>query len=109
MVDAKITDGDLAVAVTGDVETVSGIDAMFQRARLCMTVPKGCFVYDRTLGAADDPALNTDKRTLVLGEALAKYGNTAVTVTGIDGGTTAVRVTIDGESREMEVQRYGDV
>ena len=109
MVDARIMGGDLATAATGDVETIGGADALFQRALLCMTVPKGSFVYDRSLGAAECVSTVPDKRALVLGEALAKYGNTAVCVTGIRDGVTAVRVTINGESRETEVQRYGDV
>ena len=37
------------------------------------------------------------------------FENTSVRVTGITGSAAEVLVTIDGESREMEVQSYGDV
>ena len=109
MVDARITEGDVAVTATGDAVTVSGADALFQRALLSMTVPKGSFIYDRELGSPVCDAADPDKRALVLGEALASYENTVVCVTEMTGDTTTVRVTIDGESRETEVRRYGDV
>ena len=109
MIDAKLTNGDVAVAVTGDVEVIGGTDALFQRAMLSMTVPQGSFVYDRALGAAACDSTVPDKQALVLGEALASYEDTAVRVSALTDGAAAVVVTIGGESREMEVRRYGNV
>lgn len=109
MIDIKIQNGDVVTDGTGRFSVISGKDAMFQRAVLCMTVPKGSFVYNRELGALPGGEGNAGKRELILGEALAAYPNTAVRVTGMTDDATAVTITIDGESRETEVRHYGSI
>ena len=109
MIDAKIIDGDVATDCGARFCEISGTDALFQRAIVCMTVPRGSFIYDRELGAGMCAQNSAAKRELSFDEALAKYENTSVRVTGITGSAAEVLVTIDGESREMEVQSYGDV
>ena len=50
MIDALIRNGDVATDGTGSIVRAEGADALFQRALLCLTVPKGSFLYDRELG-----------------------------------------------------------
>ena len=109
MIDALIRNGDVATDGTGSIVRAEGADALFQRALLCLTVPKGSFVYNRELGALPGGEGNAGKRELILGEALAAYPNTAVRVTGMTDDATAVTITIDGESRETEVRHYGSI
>jgi len=108
MVDVKIKNGDVVTDSTGCPVYVEGLDALFQRAVLRMTPPRGSFIYNRELGAercGEDCA----RTELLLAEALAGYADTQVRVLQIDGGVISAELTIGGESRVEEVRRYGDV
>ena len=48
--DVKILDGDLVIRNDGTPETVDGVQLTAQQMLIALTVPKGCFVYDRNLG-----------------------------------------------------------
>ena len=107
MIDVKITNGDVETDSAGSAKRISGRDVLFQRARLCMTVPKGSFVYDRELGA--QRGVTAAQTELLLGEALVKYPGTLVHVLGMTDGVARVSVGIDGESGTEEVRSYGNV
>ena len=109
MIDAKISHGDLAAAPSGGWETISGADAEFQRALLCMTVQKGSFIYDRELGRAAAQLPSAAKAELIFAEALAKYDNVRLCVNSVSENVASVTVAIDGESRTQEVRSYGNV
>ena len=63
------------------VETLSLREsaALFQRALLCLTVPKGSFLYDRELGVRSGGA-DLQRTELLFAEALAKYPSAQVSV-----------------------------
>lgn len=110
MIDAKLKNGDLTVDSAGSVIQISGKDALFQRAVICMTVPKGSFIYDRKLGTERVAEDDGQRTAQLFGEALAEYPDTTVRVVSISQeGVAAVRVTVDGESRIEEVRKYGNV
>lgn len=109
MIDAKISNGDLAAAPSGGWEMISGADVEFQRALMCMTVPKGSFIYDRELGRAAVDLSSAAKTELILGEALAKYDNARLRVNGVSENVISVTVDVNGESRAEEVRNYGNV
>ena len=109
MTDAKITGGDLTPSSAGGWETVSGADAAYQRALLCLTVPQGSFIYDRELGRAATPCADAARAELLFSEALAKYDGVSVHVTGITDGVAQTEITIDGESRTEEVHCDGNL
>lgn len=109
MVDASIKNGDVAVDSAGRIEMIGEPDAGFQRAVICMTVPKGSFIYDRELGAEDVDGATDAKAELLLNEALAKYENTSVSLIEQKDRGITVRITIDGESRIEEVRHYGNL
>lgn len=108
MVDAKIKDGDLAADSSGNVETVSGADALFQRALICLKVPLGSFIYERELGARHISA-DAQRLELMLGEALADYPETSVKVLSATDENVRLEIIINGESRVEEVRLFGDV
>lgn len=109
MTDVKLQNGEIQTDSAGRFVVITDKDALFQRAALNMTVPKGSFIYNRALGTEVCRDSNPDKRELVLGEALATYENTAVRVTGITEDATAAEIMIDGESRETEVRQIGNI
>ena len=112
MTDARLVNGDLALDASGNVQTVSGADALFQRAAVRLGSRLGSFVYDRTLGSrhdyfAADP-MAAQRLELLLNEGLTGLDNTFVTVTDV-GESIEVTININGESRQTEVRLYGDV
>lgn len=108
MTDVKITNGDVDVDSAGSPLRISGADARFQRALICLTVPKGSFIYDRELGTRQ---LNGSaaRRELVFNEALARFPGERVSVTGTTETGVTVRIFIGGESRVAEVRNYGNL
>ena len=109
MIDAKISNGDLAAAPAGGWEMISGADAEFQRAMICVTARKGRFIYDRKLGTDAVNLSDAAKTELIFGEALVKYKNVRLRVNSVGQGVASVTLMIDGESRTQEVQSYGNV
>ena len=106
MIDAKIKNGDLGgQTAPAELPISGGSDALFQRALICMTVPKGSFVYDRELGALNSVSLPDAKTELLLNEALAKYEDAAVSLIERDDSGIRVCITIGGESRTEEVRQ----
>lgn len=103
MTDFKILNGDIAVDSRGNFVRLDGIDALFQRALIAMSLKKESFIYDRTLGSFA-PCLNKNdedypkKLELVLNEALAQFENTYAEILEI-GNSVIVRITIDDISR----------
>lgn len=108
MIDVKIKDGDVVTDSTGCPVYAEGADALFRRAVLRLTPPRGSFIYNRELGTEQcgEDRAHTE---LLFAEALAGYADTQVRVLQIGDGVVSVQLTIDGESRVEEVRRYGDV
>ena len=50
MIDVKIKDGDVVTDSTGCPVYAEGADALFRRAVLRLTPPRGSFIYNRELG-----------------------------------------------------------
>lgn len=108
MVDVKLLGGDLALDSSGNTVYVRGADERFQRALVCLTVPRGSFIYDRELGTGS-LALDNKRTEVLLEEALTRCPGARARVTNRSTGAVTVQVTIDGESRTQEVQWYGNV
>jgi len=51
MIDYKLENGDLARKGLGDIQMVSGIEAKKQSMMIRLTVERGSFIYDETLGS----------------------------------------------------------
>lgn len=49
--DNLIVNGDMALDGNGDVQLVTGIQEVIQRAMIRLTVKQGAFAYDQTLGS----------------------------------------------------------
>ena len=83
--DVRISDGDIALTVSGGYEYINGIEEAVQRVRLSALTVKGDFIYDRELGTdysnlrADDE-LFEDKLEMLLREACADMNDTEVRV-----------------------------
>lgn len=113
MTDYKIENGDVKKDSAGRYIKITGRDAEFQRALICITARLGKFIYNRELGSRAGEietggAESARRLELVLNEALAKYEKTSVRVTEY-GERLVVKITIDGESRIEEVRLNGNV
>lgn len=109
MIDVKIENKDVVTESTGILKRLTGLDAMFQRAFICIASKKGKFVYDRQLGtdiseidlSAEDAK---DRLELVFNEALVNCSNAVAQVLEI-GEKIKVKIIIDGQSTEVEVDK----
>lgn len=109
MIDAKLKNGDLATDTGGCVEIISGADAAFQRAVICMTAKKGSFVYDRGLGAPQRDPGDTERLALSFSEALAALEDSEINSVRLENGAAVVSLTVNGETREAEVRTYRNI
>lgn len=50
--DTKIENGDMVLGSTGEAVYVSGRDEAIQRAMFCITVKRGGFVYNKSMGVS---------------------------------------------------------
>ena len=113
MIDCKIENGDISVDSTGRFVKITGKDAMFQRAMICISARLGEFVYDRGLGSRRHEIekggeSDSQRLELVLNEALASFENTYVSVLEF-GEKIRVKIYIDGEYRTEEVYMFGNI
>lgn len=109
MTDVLLENGCPARDSKGNYVRLGDPDARFQRAVIAMTVRRGTFIYNRSLGARrnDVDARDLEQSvTLLLNEALAPYEHTSVEVFDM-GDAIGVDVTVDDETREGEVRTYG--
>ena len=112
MIDVKIQNGELSLDSAGRFLDLGDRDARFQRALIALTVKKGAFIYDRSLGADYDALTGAEdlkrKTEQIFNEALAAYEDTSVAVTQT-GAHTVVRLRVNGETRSEEVVHYGNI
>lgn len=106
--DVLIKDGDIVLDSSGNTVMLSGIDAKFQRAMLCIKAKRGKFIYNRELGSHLDDVLasknsSAQRAELEINEALAGFDNTFARVSQC-GEQLVVELNIDGEIRFLEVQ-----
>lgn len=113
MTDVKINNGDAVVDSTGRYEMITDIDALFQRAQICIGARLGGFIYDRETGSDirsvdADSDLAKEKAELIINEALAQFEDTKAVVVDY-GETIKLTITIGDESRNTEVHLYGNI
>lgn len=113
MIDCKIENGDISVDSTGRFVKITGKEALFQRAMICISARLGEFVYDRGLGSRrceikKGGENDSQRLELVLNEALASFENTYVSVLEF-GEKIRVNICIDGECRTEEVYMFGNI
>ncbi len=109
MTDVLLENGVPVRDSKGNYVRLGDLDARFQRAIIAMTVRRGSFIYNRSLGARRNDVDTRDLEqsvTLLLNEALAPYERTSVEVFDM-GDAIEVDVTVDDETREGEVRTYG--
>ena len=109
MIDAKLKNGDLATDTGGNVEMLSGADAAFQRAVICMTAQKGGFVYNRELGAPPGVPGDIARLALSYSEALAALEDSEINSVRLENDAAIVSLTVNGETREAEVRTYRNI
>ena len=112
--DAKITDGDIALKLNGDFDTVIGLDEAVQRVRLAVLTKRGGFLYDRSLGVDYDAFSQNDadpagRLDMLIKEGAAGLGGVDTEVMSFDAQTAVVRikVTYNGSSAVTEVDISG--
>ncbi len=109
MTDVLLENGCPVRDSKGNYVRLGDLDARFQRAVIAMTVRHGTFIYNRSLGLRhnDVDARNLEQSvTLLLNEALAPYEHTSAEVFDM-GDAINADVTVDDETREVEVRNYG--
>lgn len=114
--DTKITGGDLALGANGLLERIYGLEEMLQQAWLCLSVPKGAFVYDRDFGSRirgeSPPAqLQALAEEALLGRCGAEItgcrveGQEVVFTVSAEAGTGEVRVNLSPAPQTKEEVR----
>ena len=107
--DVRISDGDIAVTVSGGYEYITGIEEAVQRVRLSALTAKGDFIYDRELGTdysglrADDDLLE-DKLEMLLREACADIADTQVRVLSCPADTLVAVLHIIYRDKETTTE-----
>ena len=97
MRDVKWEYGDIVLDSAGRAELLSESDSEFQRALIRMSAKRGCFIYDRELGADceniwGDTLLKQYDRAFC--EALAPCENTSARAFIKDKGGASLRITM---------------
>ena len=113
MTDVRIKDGDAVVDSTGNYEIISDMDALFQRAQICIGARLGNFIYDRQTGSDirsidAESDLAKENAELIINEARAQFEDTRAVVLEY-GDVIKLTITIGGESRNTEVHLYGNI
>lgn len=116
--DTAIKNGNIVLGENGKPYTISGIDEALQRARICLEIKKGSFIFLPSLGSelwrldATKPYLNKQADMFVR-EALAGLrGITVMSVCAVaDGSDTDIAVEIEymGQTGRLEVTVNGAV
>lgn len=111
--DLKLENGDIATETNGSPVKVYGIDELIQQAVICITVPKGSYIYDRNLGSQchrlKDGFSPEDifKLEQFINESIYSLGNIYAKVksASVDGGKLRVTAefTAGDETYEKEV------
>lgn len=110
--DTLVTDGDFSLNVCGVSCKITSIEEACQRVRVILSVEKGSFVYDRSLGvdfSSLENCSDIDKTAkLLCDEALVSQTEIrtgAVSVNSSDGKRTiSVEVLFGNESKTVEVE-----
>lgn len=99
--DHLIANGDMVMGHDGNPEMISGLQELIQRALIRLTVKKGDFVYDSTLGSglAGLDLNRTDEFTLLALVRDALDGLAEVTVTGVER-------SVDRETQNLYLTVY---
>ena len=107
--DVRISDGDIAMASSGDYIYITGIEEAVQRVRISALTQKGDFIYDRELGTdysglhADD-ALLCEKLDLLIKESCADIRDTAVEVLSCDRETLVAVIQVIFQNRDTTTE-----
>ena len=108
--DTKIEIGNFIMKMNGYAETIDEEEQMIQQVYFAVNIPKGSFIYDRTIGAfSDNIDINSKnaERTaeMLINEGLIKAGIT-VSVNKIERriGQTALTLTADNGFKSIETE-----
>ncbi|MBQ1507224.1 MAG: hypothetical protein IIZ36_02225 [Ruminococcus sp.] len=114
MIDALLTNGDVALDSTGSVVKISGFDAAVQRALICINSRRGAFIYDRNLGVPElevrgNFALEWQRLEMLINEAVAELDDTYIEVLSTTENGLRLRIRVGDQSRIEEVSLNGNV
>lgn len=109
--DNILRDGDFALNASGYPEVAEGAQALLQRAKLRLCIPRGSFDYDGLLGSRLPFMRGMDEEwALALArEALAPLPKVQASAARVERECVRVEVLIDGERYEIEVKRDGEL
>lgn len=105
--DAKIENKDICTDSTGEYVMIEGIDEVIQRAVISLTVPKGSFVYDKSLGSdfIDFKADDIKQAEMIINESLANMGNVYVKVKSISRVDNKINMSITVNYNNISVDK----
>lgn len=108
--DTKIEIGDFIVKQNGYAETVEDEQQMLQQIYFAANIPKGSFIYDRTIGAfsgkIDLNSKNAERTVeMLINEGLIKAG-VKVSVNKLEKriGQTAATITADNGFKSIDTE-----
>lgn len=107
--DAKIENKDISTDSTGEYVMIDGLEEIIQRAVISLTVPKGSFIYHKSLGSnSSELKLNNIKQAeMIINESLINIGNIYIKVKNITSSGNSIKLSLtinyDGNSVDKEV------
>ncbi len=109
LMDTAIANGDFAPGANGRPREISGTEEKFQRAAIRLTVPRGSFCFDPSLGSRLSAVTGEeeDPDALALFYAQEALGGmtdvTAQSARYVGGDSPSVRVTLLCAGRQKEI------
>lgn len=110
--DIKLENGDFSVSANGDIKTVDGVDEILQRVKICCSIKKGSFLYDKELGVDYENADISSQRGLkqlemLLNEAVIDISGVRVEITKAENQSDKIKlrlkISYKGNKYETEV------
>lgn len=106
--DIKLLNGDIALTPSGGYTYITALQEALQKTEITAKIPKGSFIYNKTLGTEIGEVTNALTAEMLLKEALMD-SDLDVRVQSFDGSKMTVRVSRGGNEESLEVTFGADL
>ncbi len=104
--DIVINNGDICPVGNGDLLSVCGVDVMFNRAIILMSIRKGEFYLSPNMGVniTANQSYTLAELEMIFNEAIASIGGVSVKVVSINDRVANVRLKYNNFSKDCVVR-----
>lgn len=106
--DIKLLKGDIALTPSGAYTYITALTEALQKAEITAKIPKGSFIYNKTLGTQLDGVKDLLTAEMLLREALMG-SDFEVKVLSFDGNKIEIEVSQNGDKESLEVTFGADL